>query len=81
VSLGSIVVEKPPPEAGNGPTRKQLGKKGIGKFELQYLTQLYHSFLTGGNFRVSPTFEEHFLEIINAENHLICFDWVSLVYI
>jgi len=81
VSLGSIVVEKPPPEAGSGPTRNQLDKKGIRKFELHYLTQLYHSFLTGGNLRVSPTFEEYFLENdINAENHLICFDWASLVY-
>jgi hypothetical protein len=82
VSLGSIIVEKPEPEAASGPTRKQLDEKGIRKFELHYLIQLYHSFLTGGNLRVSPTFEEYFLENdVRAENHLICFDWASLVYI
>ena len=82
VSFGSIVVENPPPEAGTGPTRKQLDTMGIRKFELHYLVQLYHSFLTGGNLKVSPTFEEYFLENdIHAKNHLICFDWASLVYI
>jgi len=81
VSLGSIVVENLPPEAASGPTRKQLDEKGIRKFELHYLVQLYHSFLTGGNLRVSQTFEEYFLENdINAKKHLICFDWASLVY-
>ena len=82
VSLGSVVVESPPPEAASGPTRKQLDEKGIRKFELHYLVQLYHSFLTGGNLRVSSTFEEYFLENdIDTEKHLICFDWASLVYI
>lgn len=82
VSLGSIVVEKPPPEATGGPTRRHLDEKGIRNFELHYLIQLYHSFLSGGSLRASPTFEEYFLENdINAEKHLICFDWGSLVYI
>ena len=82
VSLGSIVVESPPPEATSGPTKKQLDEKGVRKFELHYLIQLYHSFLTGRNLRVSSTFEEYFLENdIDGEKHLICFDWASLVYI
>jgi hypothetical protein len=82
VSLGSIVVEKPPPEATGGPTRRHLDEKGIRNFELHYLVQLYHSFLSGGSLRASPTFEEYFLENdVRAENHLICFDWASLVYI
>lgn len=82
VSLGSIVLTNPPTEVGSGPTRKQLDENGIRKFELHYLIQLYHSYLSGGNLRVSPTFEEYFLENdIDAEKHLICFDWASLVYI
>ena len=82
ISLDSIVVENLPPEAASGPTRKQLDEKGIRKFELHYLVQLYHSFLVRGNLRVSQTFEEYFLENdIHAEKHLICFDWASLVYI
>jgi len=82
ISLGSIVVESPPSEAASGFTRKQLDEKGIRKFELHYLVQLYHTFLTGRNLRVSPTFEEYFLENdISAEKHLLCFDWASLVYI
>ena len=81
VSLDSIIVENLPPEAASGPTREQLDEKGIRKFELHYLIQLYHSFLTGGNLRVSQTFEEYFLENdINTKKHLICFDWASLVY-
>lgn len=82
VSLGSIVVGDPPPEAASGSTGRQLDEKGIRNFELHYLTQLYHSFLTGGNLRVSPTFEEYLLENdTSAEKHLMCFDWASLVYI
>ena len=82
VSLGSIVLTNPPPEVASGLTRKQLDEKGIRKFELHYLVQLYHSYLTGGNLRVSPTLEEYFLENdIEARKHLICFDWASLVYI
>jgi hypothetical protein len=82
LSLGSIVLTNPPPEAASGPTRKQLDERGIRKFELHYLIQLYHSFLAGGNLRVSPTLEEYFLENdIDAEKHLMCFDWASLVYI
>ena len=82
ISLGSIVVGSPPSEAGSGPTRKQLDEAGIRKFELHYLVQLYHSFLTGGNLKISPTLEEYFLENdIDAKKHLICFDWASLVYI
>ena len=82
VSLGSIVLTNPPPEVASGPTRKQLDEKGIRKFELHYLLQLYQSYLTGENLRVSPTFEEYFLENdIDADKHLICFDWASLVYI
>ena len=82
VSLGSVVVENPPSEAASGPTRGQLDEKGIRKFELHYLVQLYHSFLTGRNLRVSSTFEEYFLENdISPEKHLICFDWASLVYV
>ena len=82
VSFGSIVLTNSPSEAASGPTRKQLDEQGIRKFELHYLIQLYHSYLTGGNFRVLPTFEEYFLENdIDAKRHLICFDWASLVYI
>jgi len=82
VSLGSIVVESPPLEVASGPTRGQLDEKGIRKFELHYFVQLYHSFLTGGNLRVSSTFEEYFLENdINPEKHMLCFDWASLVYV
>lgn len=82
VSLGSIVLTNPPPEMASGPTRKQLDEEGIRKFELHYLIQLYHSYLTAGNLRVSQTFEEYFLENdIDAGKHLICFDWASLVYI
>lgn len=82
VSLGSIVLTDPPPEVASGTTRKQLDEKGTRKFELHYLIQLYHSYLTGGNLKVSPTFEEYFLENdIDAEKHLMCFDWASLVYI
>ena len=82
ISLGSIVVENSPSEATSGPTRKQLDEVGVRKFELHYLVQLYHSFLTEGNLKISPTFEEYFLENdIHAKEHLICFDWASLVYI
>ena len=82
ISLGSIVVGNSPSETASGPTRKQLNDKGIRKFELHYLIQLYYSFLTEGNLKVSQTLEEYFLENdIHAEKHLICFDWASLVYI
>ena len=82
ISMGSIVVGDSPPKAASGPTRKQLDDMGIRKFELHYLTQLYHSFLTEGNLRVSQTFEEYFLENdVYAEKHHMCFDWASLVYV
>jgi len=59
------------PGAASGPTRGQVDEKGIRKFELHYLIQLYHSFLTGGGLRVSPILEEYFLENdIRAEGHL-----------
>lgn len=82
VSLGSIIITNPSPEVASGQTRQQLDEKGIKKFELHHLIQLYHSYLAGGKLRVSPTFEEYFLENdINTEKHLLCFDWGSLGYI
>ena len=82
VSLGSIVLIDPPPEVASGPRRRQVDEQGIRKFELHYIIQLYHSYLTGGHLRVSPTLEEYFLENdVDPGKHLICFDWASLVYI
>lgn len=81
VALGSIVINQ------DTTTRTAQGKKqhdqfGLVKFELHYLIQLYESFLTSGNLKVSPSCDEYFEENdIEPEKHSMYFDWPTLGYI